>query len=113
MISKYEILGCIAGCLLLLGAVKYVEYRIDVLEAENSNLMSQVEDLDSKLKAETMKREFAEVLLKNTQQLMQSNNKVEEAKVVYVDKIKQVDLKTVTATELNQLSDELEMEWQK
>lgn len=109
MVSKYEIVGVLVGLSLIISAAIFAEIKISNLEKANAKLNEQVEVLEASVKFEKARADFAESVAAGLSNLTAANTTVEQTKVVYVNKVKNVEVKT--ATDYNNLVSELEEGW--
>lgn len=112
MISKFELLALAAGLALIIGAAGLAEYKLSKLEKQNATLSIENKNLVDEVAFYSAKVEALNKMNAELSSLVLENKTVEVEKKIYVEKLKKVDIKTTTATEINALSDELELGWQ-
>lgn len=117
-ISKLKLTGIGAALILALGASGYVATRmynmnseIDSLSESNAKLNADNQTLTENIAIERKLREDTEKVLSHFKDLAAENKETDDTNTVVVEKIKQIDVKTVSADTINRLTLELEDGW--
>lgn len=113
---KYYAMG--ATALLLVAATGIGVYKYIAIQSENTTLLTENtrlsfdnQDLKIDLGNEKRLREDTEKVLAHFKDLTKENKESEHTNTVIVEKIKQIDVKTVKAETINSLVSDLEGEW--
>ena len=117
-IPKLKLIGIGAVLILALGASGYVATRmynmnseIDSLSESNAKLNADNQTLTENIAIERKLREDTEKVLSHFKDLAAENKETDNTNTVVVEKIKQIDVKTVSADTINRLTLELEDGW--
>lgn len=113
---KYYAIGATALLLVAatgIGVYKYIAIKSEntILLTENTRLSFDNQDLKIDLGNEKRLREDTEKVLAHFKDLTKENKESEHTNTVIVEKIKQIDVKTVKAETINSLVSDLEGEW--
>lgn len=117
-ISKLKLIGIGTMLILALGASGYVATRmynmnseIDSLSESNAKLNADNQTLTENIAIERKLREDTEKVLSHFKDLAAENKETDNTNTVVVERIKQIDVKTVSADTINRLTLELEDGW--
>lgn len=113
---KYYAIG--ATALLLVAATGIGVYKYIAIKSENTTLLTENtrlsfdnQDLKIDLGNEKRLREDTEKVLAHFKDLTKENKESEHTNTVIVEKIRQIDVKTIKAETINSLVSDLEGEW--
>ena len=117
-ISKLKLIGIGAVLILAIGASGYVVTRMYNMDSEihrlsesNAKLNADNQTLTENIAIERKLREDTEKVLSHFKDLAAENKETDNINTVVVEKIKQIDVKTVSADTINRLTLELEDGW--
>ena len=117
-ISKLKLIGIGAVLILAIGASGYVVTRMYNMDSEihrlsesNAKLNADNQTLTENIAIERKLREDTEKVLSHFKDLAAENKETDNTNTVVVEKIKQIDVKTVSADTINRLTLELEDGW--
>ena len=117
-ISKLKLIGIGAVLILAIGASGYAVTRMYNMDSEihrlsesNAKLNADNLTLTENLAIEKKLREDTEKVLSHFKDLAAENKETDDTNTVVVEKIKQIDVKTVSADTINRLTLELEDGW--
>lgn len=104
------LLGVAVSCI---ATYKYVQLQSEnsTLELSNTKLINDNAALTTNLANEKRLREDTEKVLSHFKDLKNDNKETERTNTVIVEKIKQIDIKSVKADTINTLVSELEGDW--
>lgn len=116
--SKFKLIGIGAILIAILSASGYIVTRmynmnseIDSLSESNAKLAADNQTLTENIAIERKLREDTEKVLSHFKDLAAENKETDNTNTVVVEKIKQIDVKTVSADTINRLTLELEDGW--
>lgn len=117
-IPKLKLIGIGAALILALGASGYIVTRIYNMDSEihrlsesNAKLTADNQTLTENIAIEKKLREDTEKVLSHFKDLAAENKETDNTNTVVVERIKQIDVKTVSADTINRLTLELEDGW--
>ena len=117
-ISKLKLIGIGAVLILAIGASGYVVTRMYNMDSEiyslsesNAKLTADNQTLTENIAIEKKLREDTEKVLSHFKDLAAENKETDNTNTVVVERIKQIDVKTVSADTINRLTLELEDGW--
>ena len=117
-ISKFKLIGIGAILIVALGASGYIVTRMYNMNSEihslseaNTKLASDNLMITENLATEKRLREDTEKVLSHFKDLVVENKETDNTNTVVVEKIKQIDVKTVSSDTINRLTIELEDGW--
>ena len=116
--SKFKLIGIGAILIAILGASGYIVTRmynmnseIHSLSESNAKLAADNLTLTENIAIEKRLREDTEKVLSHFKDLAAENKETDDTNTVVVEKIKQIDVKTVSADTINRLTLELDDGW--
>ena len=118
LLSKAKLIGVGASLLITLGIFGFIGTKmysmnteISQLKIDNTKLITDNTTLKENVITEKRLREDTEKVLSHFKDLAVENKETDNTNTVVVEKIKQIDVKTVSADTINRLTIELEDGW--
>ena len=118
LLSKAKLIGVGASLLITLGIFGFIGTKmysmnteISQLKIDNTKLITDNTTLKENVITEKHLREDTEKVLEQFKSLSKDNKETDRTSTVFIEKVRQVDLKLVNADTINNLVSELNKDW--